>query len=132
MAASRCWRVPCFHIYHSFVASLLHFVILLSAYNISESPIPPALHNNSLNDNQPRVQRPSNHSVPASSQDPDQGAVNFPTMVFLVGFHKCGTRTTASFFRKNGFPAVHNDNFNGHYHHHGEPTLRQIMQENYC
>ena len=71
----------------------------------------------------------SRPTVPLNSNS-TKAIVKYPTMVFLVGFHKCGTRTTAGFFRFNGYKAIHNDNFNGHIHH-TRPNLRQYMQENY-
>eukprot|EP00483_Globobulimina_turgida_P006640 UN06650 len=33
--------------------------------------------------------------------------------IFQVGFHKCGARTLFHFFRKNGIPSVHNQDFDG-------------------
>lgn len=54
-------------------------------------------------------------------------------MIFQIGFHKCGTRTTAAFFLKNDVPSVHFSNFNGFHNGSemfGAGRLPLVMQRN--
>ena len=53
-------------------------------------------------------------------------------MIFQIGYHKCGTRTSWQFFHGNHVRAVHHRNFDGHYVQKKGISLREIMNDNYA